>query len=621
MKLRQARLYLVLRERQVIQGRRLSSMRASVQSPRELYDHLSQYVVGQDQPKKTLSVAVYNHYQRVKPRLERPPPVQPDPPIPSAGPSRPGPSRDRDPSDYRTTYYDPTLASSRSMDQDPTITHELTSRSRERDWARGDHFFTSGTLLNKDIKRSQVADEDAIPYAHGFGKRSYRDREDEFDRRSRNRLSESSFDASRKMKMRAPNVEEVPPASPVTPPVAQAQTDTGDSARDADMKDKGIEIEKSNVLMIGPTGTGKTLLTKTLARFLDVPFASCDATTYTSAGYVGDDVESCVLRLLQAADYDVARAEVGIIHIDEIDKLARRSAGDGFATWGGGRDVGGEGVQQAFLRLLEGTMVTVSAKHPQISSSGLPPGPSRDPLGEMDQNRPQNQKKGVRDGLPGFGSSSKGETFIVDTTNILFICSGAFVGLDHLVTSRQGKGSIGFGAKLPTKRSEGSTTASLKGLLTSDLTSYGLIPEFLGRLPIISTLHPLSNSDLVRILTEPKNALLKQYQAIFESYGAELKFTRKGIEAVAAEGSKRGGGARGLRGVLEEILGDAMFEVPGTSVRYCLVTESVVQKREDVLYFSRGQKFVMERRMDEDDGSTVTAEDFDDDAVGIRATG
>ena len=389
-----------------------------------------------------------------------------------------------------------------------------------------------------------------------------------------------------------------------------------------------VIIDKSNVLMIGPTGTGKTLMARTLARVLDVPFASCDATSYTQAGYVGDDVENCVLRLLQASEYDVNRAEVGIIHIDEIDKLARRGGAD-FGSWGGGRDVGGEGVQQALLRLLEGTTLTLSAKPPAIASTPPnathPAGPSvggstngtkavkedlkpdasngyeppnwdpNNPMARTFGNAPG--KKGVREGLPGFGGgaapSGKGETYLVDTTNILFILSGAFVGLETIVNRRVGKGSIGFGAPLP-KINPFDTAPTdpwpLKGLATPDLTTYGLIPEFLGRLPVLSTLHPLSIDDLVRILLEPRNALIKQYAAMFDKYGCELRFTRLAIEEIARRGLERGGGARGLRGVLEEILIDPMFEIPGSSVRYCLITASVVRGQEPTGYFSRGQK-------------------------------
>ncbi|RXK40716.1 ATP-dependent Clp protease ATP-binding subunit ClpX [Tremella mesenterica] len=399
-----------------------------------------------------------------------------------------------------------------------------------------------------------------------------------------------------------------------------------------------IAIEKSNVLMIGPTGTGKTLMARTLARILDVPFASTDATSYTQAGYVGDDVENCVLRLLQAADYDVNRTEIGIIHIDEIDKLARRGGGEA-GSWGA-RDVGGEGVQQALLRLLEGTILTLSAKpqamvtsgYTSTSSSSTPSTrdtPNRGPRADgstlinaayeppgWDPNNPMNRsttggKKGVREGLPGFsggsGLGSKGDTFMVDTSNILFILSGAFVGLESIVSSRLGKGSMGFGAPLPASPATPRSTVAMKGLATTDLATYGLIPEFLGRLPVLSTLHPLSVADMVRILVEPRNALIKQYIAMFEKYGSELRFTHNALEVIAKEGLERGGGARGLRGVLEELLVDAMFEVPGSSVRYCLITGPVARREEPALYFSRGQKHLFSQAAEQDDKPIVSS--------------
>jgi ATP-dependent Clp protease ATP-binding subunit ClpX len=280
-------------------------------------------------------------------------------------------------------------------------------------------------------------------------------------------------------------------------------------------------------------------------------------------------------------------------------------------------------VQQALLRILEGTTVTLSAKTAPIGSNPPSPsahsssslGPSSPPKSEStfpeapewNPNNPMNRtfgnapgKKGVRDGLPGFsgggGPPNKGDTYVVDTSNILFILSGAFVGLDPIIQRRLGKGSIGFGAPL----SSPVVTGTLKPTM-ADLKDYGLIPEFLGRLPIVSSLHPLAVDDLVRILTEPRNALIKQYKALFHRYGSELVFTRRALQAIAQEGLDRGGGARGLRGVLEEVLVDAMFEVPGSSVRYCLITQAAVQRREPAMYFSRGNRHAMMGVIEEED--------------------
>ncbi|WVF66679.1 hypothetical protein IAT40_001420 [Kwoniella sp. CBS 6097] len=650
----------------------------SVRSPKDLYNHLSQYIVGQERAKRILSVAVFNHYHRIAPRLPpqeppppptpspqprpQPPPIVLDPPIASSpsSPSRHSGSWDRLPSSsgFRRDVpspnanigsgtssspgdntdalaWDPSRGGSQLEDgrkqrdatkvtgagadgADPTLTHDmLTFRSREGQWARNGYFSAKSppsssqtSLLGQAIKQRKSSSHPPTPTP------------------TASEAQQTSTNSARSRRKRVEiEPDQKPPILEDEPPISQKEE---------------VVIEKSNVLMIGPTGTGKTLMARTLANILDVPFASCDATSYTQAGYVGEDVENCVLRLLQNAEYDVNRAEVGIIHIDEIDKLARRGGGDA-GSWGGGRDVGGEGVQQALLRLLEGTSLTLSAKPPPITSTSTPSGggspftPSGgsssgtsisgpkaeslsafgDPPG-WDPNNPMNRnvggKKSVREGLPGFSSGGgnpggKGETFVVDTTNILFVLSGAFVGLDSIVNRRLGKGSIGFGAPLPkpppTSSSASSNPLPLTGLSTQDLSSYGLIPEFLGRLPVLSVLHPLSIEDLICILVEPRNALIKQYMAMFERYGSSLKFTEKAVREIAKEGLERGGGARGLRGVLEETLVDAMFEVPGSSVRYCLITEEVVKKQEPALYFSRGQRMQYLQAVEDEDGKTT----------------
>ncbi|KAK4505050.1 hypothetical protein PRZ48_003013 [Zasmidium cellare] len=506
-------------------------------TPSILKQHLDQFVVGQERAKKTLATAVYNHYQRIQ-ELQR---------------------RDEEEEELLAQE------ERRRMSQHPR--HPVEGREGElkrgievpsltRDWHAEDEFPGQQQTIN-------------------LGPPS------------------SGQQQQRPWEPNGPG----PPSSPLHDP-------------------SPLTIEKSNVLLLGPSGVGKTLMARTLARVLEVPFSMSDCTPFTQAGYIGEDAEVCVQRLLAAANYDVTRAERGIICLDEIDKIATAKVSHG-------KDVSGEGVQQALLKIIEGTTLQIQAKQERGSGAGT------------DRNRGQNAGyptnsplSGGNMGQPSSGAQ-KGEVYNVKTDNILFICAGAFNGLHKMILDRISKGSIGFGATVRAAPGSDSSGQQHETILEGeddlfekhlpyyappqpthdpsqpppkrmyntldlvepqDLQKYGLIPELVGRIPLSCALSSLDIEALVKVLTEPRNSLLKQYQQLFSLSSIELRFTTPALHTIASTAAKMGTGARGLRTVMERLLADAMYETPGSGIKYVLISEDVASRRSGAVYFQRGQQ-------------------------------
>ncbi|KAF2168024.1 hypothetical protein M409DRAFT_21470 [Zasmidium cellare ATCC 36951] len=506
-------------------------------TPSILKQHLDQFVVGQERAKKTLATAVYNHYQRIQ-ELQR---------------------RDEEEEELLAQE------ERRRMSQHPRHPVE----GREGELKRG----IAVPSLTRDW--------------HG---------EDEFPGQQQTINLGPPSSGQQQQRTWEPNGPG-PPSSPLHDP-------------------SPLTIEKSNVLLLGPSGVGKTLMARTLARVLEVPFSMSDCTPFTQAGYIGEDAEVCVQRLLAAANYDVTRAERGIICLDEIDKIATAKVSHG-------KDVSGEGVQQALLKIIEGTTLQIQAKQERGSGAGT------------DRNRGQNAGyptnsplSGGNMGQPSSGAQ-KGEVYNVKTDNILFICAGAFNGLHKMILDRISKGSIGFGATVRAAPGSDSSGQQHETILEGeddlfekhlpyyappsptpdpsrpppkrmyntldlvepqDLQKYGLIPELVGRIPLSCALSSLDIDALVKVLTEPRNSLLKQYQQLFSLSSIDLRFTTPALHAIARTASKMGTGARGLRTVMERLLADAMYETPGSGIKYVLISEDVASRKAGAVYFPRGQQ-------------------------------